>query len=260
MKKSIQMARAVGAALLVSGIAMSTAARADGYEEAALAPPPAEESRKFTYSFSLTGVSDYVFRGVSYTQNDPTVQGAVNVGYGIFYAGIWGSGLDIAPDGELEIDYYAGIAPSWGRLNFDFAVLYYTYPGYNDQGIPELDYLEWKAGVSTEVVSGLTATANFFYSDDVSDLREFVYEGILSYTMPKVWVFTPTVSGLIGYVDYDLNTIDYTYWNGGLALAVDNLTFDFRYWDTDLGGNCFAAPGPSACDERFVFSATVTVP
>ena len=48
-------------------------------------------------------------------------------------------------------------------------------------------------------------------------------------------MFTPTVGGLVGYTDFDgaSDQFDYTYWNAGLALAVDNLTFDFRYWDTD---------------------------
>ena len=54
----------------------------------------------------------------------------------------------------------------------------------------------------------------------------------------------------------------YTYWNAGLALAVEKLTFDFRYWDTDAPRTqrrlsaCFSG----YCDERFVFSATVALP
>ena len=51
----------------------------------------------------------------------------------------------------------------------------------------------------------------------------------------------------------------YTYWNAGLALAVEKLTFDFRYWDTDApdtAASCLS----DYCSERFVFSATVTLP
>ena len=39
---------------------------------------------------------------------------------------------------------------------------------------------------------------------------------------------------------------EYYYWNAGLALTVEKLTFDFRYWDTDLdpGGLCLQGALP----------------
>ena len=56
----------------------------------------------------------------------------------------------------------------------------------------------------------------------------------------------------------------YTYWNAGVALAVEKLTFDFRYWDTDAAGRRSRPACGSCisgyCDERFVFSATVALP
>ena len=79
---------AVGLAL----IAISGSAAADGYEVAA--PAAADEGRKFTYSFNIGATSDYVFRGISQTDNDPTIQGGIDLGYGILYAGWWASGLD----------------------------------------------------------------------------------------------------------------------------------------------------------------------
>jgi hypothetical protein len=50
------------------------------------------------------------------------------------------------------------------------------------------------------------------------------------------------------------------YWNAGLSLTVEKFTMDFRYWDTDInnGGSVFALPGLD--DERFVFTAKVTLP
>ena len=55
---------------------------------------------------------------------------------------------------------------------------------------------------------------------------------------------------------------EYWYWNAGLALAVDKLTFDFRYWGTDASNatsdtlTCIN----DYCDSRFVFSAKVVLP
>lgn len=253
-RRVVNLCGAAGIALL----ALTGAALADGYE-GSVKDAPAKPEREFTYSFSITGTSDYVFRGISQTDNDPTIQGAINVGYGIFYAGIWASGLDFSgPNGdeaELEVDYYAGIKPTWGPATFDFGVIYYAYPGYSPGFDPEI--LELKAGVSGELFKGLAAAAAVYYSPDYNDFEYFVYEGTLAYTLPSFHVFTPTISGTVGRYEWETaGAIDYTYWNAGLALAVDKLTFDFRYWDTDAS----AALCTTLCDERFVFTATVTLP
>jgi uncharacterized protein (TIGR02001 family) len=263
-RKVTKLLGAAGAAL----IALSGAALADGYE-GSIKDAPADEGRKFTYSFTATGTSDYVFRGISQTENEPAIQGAVNVGYGILYAGIWasnvdfGNALDVA---EIEVDYYAGIKPTWGPATFDFGVIYYAFPGYSPGFDPEV--LELKAGVSGEILKGLTAGATLYYSPDYNDLDYFVYEGTLAYTLPTFHIFTPTISGVVGQYDWDSPTAnkiyDYTYWNVGLALAVEKLTFDFRYWDTDASSSststdCFGVL-PSTCGERFVFSVSLTLP
>ncbi len=89
---------------------------------------------KFAWSATATGTSDYVFRGISQTDNDPTIQGSIGATYGMFYAGAWASGLDWTnlfgdPDAQIEIDCYGGFKPTWGKATFDLGVIYYTYPG-----------------------------------------------------------------------------------------------------------------------------------
>lgn len=242
----IKLVGVAGIALL----ALTSGALAGG----SLKDEPAPE-REFTYSFSITGTSDYVFRGVTQTDGDPTIQGAINIGYGIFYAGIWASGVDFGDDAEVEADYYAGIKPTWGKATFDLGVIYYDYPGYD---AVNNEALELKAGVSGELIDKLSGVATIYYSPDYNDKEYAVYEGGLAYALPKVWIFDPTVSGQVGYVDWQTAGLtSYTYWNAGLSLAVDKLTFDLRYWDSDLG---LASGGVFADDERFVFSATVTLP
>jgi uncharacterized protein (TIGR02001 family) len=248
-------------------VALSSAAVADGYE-GSIKDAPADEGRKFTYSFSVTGTSDYVFRGISQSENEPAIQGAINIGYGIFYAGAWASSVnfDVIAPSTAEIDYYAGIKPTWGPATFDFGIIYYTFPNYSPGFHPEV--IELKAGVSGEIFKGMTAGGTVYYSPDYNDLEYFVYEGTLAYTLPTMHIFTPVISGVIGQYDWDNpaanSAFDYTYWNVGLALTVDKLTFDFRYWDTDAGSSigstdCFGVT-PSTCGERFVFSATLTLP
>jgi len=265
-RKVLSLIGASGIALL----ALTSGAFADGYE-GSIKDAPKDEGRKFTYSFSITGTSDYVFRGQTQTDGDPTIQGSINIGYGIFYAGAWASGLDfgdtvpstIGEDAQIEIDWYGGIKPTWGKATFDFGVIYYNYPGAGDSAA-ELDYVELKAGVSGEVIDKLTAGAVVYWSPDYTNEtgESWVVEGTLAYSLPQFWIFAPTVSGLFGHADVEKITYDWNYWNAGLALAVDKITFDFRYWDTDIDASestCVFG-GVFACDERFVFSVTVALP
>ena len=261
MAESRKVANLLGAAG-VALFALTGGALADGYT-GSVKDAPAEEGRKFTYSFTATDTSDYVFRGISQTENEPAVQGAINVGYGILYAGIWASNVDFeaVADSTAEIDYYAGIKPTWGPATFDFGIIYYTFPGFSPGFDPEV--IELKAGVSGEIYKSLVASAAVYYSPDYNAVEYYVYEGSLAYTLPTFHSFTPTISGVIGKYNWESPTAadyDYTYWNAGLALAVEKLTFDFRYWDTDAGEtDCFGVIA-STCDERFVFSVSLTLP
>jgi hypothetical protein len=90
--------------------------------------------------------------------------------------------------------------------------------------------------------------------------------------LPKVGMFTPTFSALLGYqqgddVAYQAITgngdDNYLYWNAGLTLGFhEKWSLDLRYWDTNLGSNA----GGSAwckgqifqCDERFVATLKFT--
>lgn len=271
-----RLAQITAATLMAAAVAVSSDARADGYEVVKSAP--AEESRKFTYSFTLTGTSDYVFRGISQTDNDPTVQGSIDIGYGIFYAGVWSSGLDLEAVGspaQVEIDYYAGLKPVWGPATFDFGILYYSYPGQNwNPGIdlPGIGYWELKAGATVAPVTNMTVGGTVYYAWDYSVGTGPVWtlEGNAGYTFHAVGPFTPTVNAVVGYQTAEDNAFlvangfdNYWYWNAGLSLGVEKLTFDFRYWDTDGASNPLSDTLTcinSHCDERFVFSAKVTLP
>lgn len=255
-RKLVSICGAASAAL----IACSGAAFADGYEEYAAPPPPAEEGRKFTYSFSLTGTTDYVFRGISQTDNDPTLQGSFDIGYGIFYAGIWASGVDFDDDATFEADWYAGITPKLGNFEFDFGVIAYTYPGA--MGYDLVDLWEYKIGVSTSI-SGFSVGATAFLHPEYSDNEYYVFEGTAGYEFKEVHGITPSIDGLVGYFDAVDTALapggeSYTYWNAGLGLAMGGLSLDFRYWDSDI--SAFDCGFSDICEQKFVFSATVSVP
>jgi uncharacterized protein (TIGR02001 family) len=265
----------IGAAS-VTALALAVAAApaaADGYAvESAAAAAPASDAREFSWSITVGGTSDYIFRGLSFTNEDPAAQGSIDFSYGIFYAGAWASNIDNGSYEPWELDLYVGMKPTLGPVTFDFAVIGYLYPADS----ADLDYIELKAGASMEIFKSLTGGVTFYYSPDSDNYSEtWTVEGSLAYALPQVGIFTPTVSGLVGYssdeggicpfycgansdlVPGDAGYVeDYVYWNAGLALTVEKFTMDFRYWDTDISSE----DSFGLADERFVFTAKVTLP
>lgn len=236
------------------------------------APAP-EPDLKLAASVALT--TDYVFRGISQTDESFAVQGTFDATYKMFYAGAFASNLDFGgfdPDGagpipgsdiaDIEIDLYGGIRPTWNKLTFDFGGIGYLYPNSRDDALGgNIDYFEFKAGVSTTVWEKLALGVNFYYSPDnfAETGDNFVVEGSAGYTFDKFWVFTPTLSGVLGRQEGDEGDggFDYTYWNVGLTLAFYDkpaLSLDLRYWDTsDVPYDCDSGiGGVFQCDARFV--------
>jgi len=275
-------------------VALSGAALADGYEYEGKAMAAPEEGRKFTYSFNLGGTSDYVFRGFSQTGRDPTIQGGADFGWGSLYLGVWASGLDFgdtlagAGIANAEVDIYGGYTPSWdtktifGKVDFDFGVIYYAYPSALDAGA-ELDYVEFKAGYTTKLwsflIPGLSSGTTVYYSPEYTGEVGPVWtvESTYAWTGHEIRGIKPTISALLGWQTGDNagwiavfgnGDDEYYYWNAGLELAIENISFDFRYWDTDVKNNNAGGGGVNGfctgplfqCDQAFVFTVKVAVP
>lgn len=271
MTTTSKFVRTAAVAALVLGIG-ATAAAAGGFERyerdgSIKDAPVASEGRKLEFSVNGGFMSDYVFRGFSQNDEEPSWFVGADATYGIFYTGVWAALVDPSfTASDAEVDLYAGIKPKLGPVEFDFGVIYYGYVGEDKvlSGGVDADYWEFKAGASAEILPKLTASATYYYSPDYTFETgpSHVIEGGLGYALPKVWVFDPTVDGTIGYLygEDEALLADYTYWNVGLALAVDKLTLDFRYWDTDVDNDGLGSTGNNLADERFVFTATVALP
>jgi uncharacterized protein (TIGR02001 family) len=222
-----------------------------------LAPANAED-KKLSLSATAALTTDYVYRGISETAENPAVQASLDASYGIFYLGAWGSNVDFGGTGfggeiaTVEIDYYAGITPTWKGISFDFGGIYYTYPGAFDPGA-ELDYFELMTGASYTFAEKFTVGVTNYWSPEFggalgdADALELASE--YAFGSKLFNFFSPSVSGLVGWQWFDLAT-DYTYWNVGLTLGfLENWSVDVRYWDTDISG---CTSGLLSCDERVV--------
>ena len=79
-----------------------------------------------TGSYGLS--SDYVWRGMSQTDNKPGMHLGVRqeLGNG-FYAGAWASNVDINGEQEVEGDFYGGYSWSEDKLSFRLGMVAYKY-------------------------------------------------------------------------------------------------------------------------------------
>lgn len=287
MRKYSSVAASLGAA--ITSLSFAGAALADGLPGSVKDAKPADGGRTFAYSWNIGATTDYVFRGISQNRERPAFQGGVDMTYGIFYAGVWGSDVNFGANNDgsalanVEVDFYAGIKPVLGPVTFDFGVIQYTYWGGKDGGPKvlqgrEQDYTEAKIGASATFVPKLTTSLTAFLSPQYTGGQGFTttLEGTVAYELPAVMKIVPTVSGTLGSVMGDAKDVkdpfvaangkdSYMYWNAGVTLGLDKLAIDFRYWDTDIPnvGNQPTSPnfckGPLfACDSRFVASAKVT--
>lgn len=258
--------KSAAAVALVLGLAVANGGAA---AEGSVKDGPGDEGRKFSWSASVSGVSEYVFRGFAASQEDPTVQAWLTLNYGIAYATVWASGADFGNDlnGEAiqnkEIDYYVGLKPTVGPVTFDVGALFYTYPGARDDnkaGVDEQDSFELKAAANVTPATNLALGGVVYWTPEYTGQLGEVWtvEGTAGYTLPAVGIFTPTIAGTLGAAFAENDNVfapgkdQYTYWNAGLTLAVQKFAFDFRYWDTNIDLGTY--------DERFVFAATVTLP
>jgi len=108
---------------------------------------------------SATVASNYIFRGLSQTNQQPALQAGLDyAGSGGWYLGAWGSNISWLADGStstapisssLEMDAYAGFRHTLGRgIGVDMGVYTYYYPGNYPQGFTSPNTTEGYVGVS----------------------------------------------------------------------------------------------------------------
>jgi uncharacterized protein (TIGR02001 family) len=151
-------------------------------------------------SANIGATSNYVFRGVTQTDNGAAIQGGIDYSHESgFYAGTWASNVDFGGGGEEEVDFYAGFAGEMDAFGYDVGAIYYAYPSSDDA-----DFVELYASASFgPVTAGLAYTV----SSDVDDTaaNETFIEGDLYYYLSAGTDLSDgwSVGGTIGYVDFE---------------------------------------------------------
>jgi uncharacterized protein (TIGR02001 family) len=228
----------IGGALLV-------ALTASGQAQETVAVTP-----MFDVAFGAELTSDYMSRGTTQTDGGPAIQGYIEADVSSFYAGVWASNVDYGFD-DTEIDFSIGWRPELGKFSFDLGYVYYYY--IIDDGS---SYGDIFAKVNYAVNDWLTIGGQVFYGPDyVQSSTDVLYtEANTEIALP--WDFS--LSGALGYQDFEEEFgTDYWTWNAGVSWTWrDALTFDVRYWDTDLTQKECAGISTrrNSCDARVVAS------
>lgn len=209
-----------------------------------------------TANISLT--SDYVFRGVSLSGNDPAIQGGFDYSNEAWYAGVWGSSLF---DG-VELDLYAGFTPSTGPIDWDLGLIGYFYPGADDDAA-EFDYAELKATGAYNLTERFALGGGVWFApENYGDTGEALYIEINAGWSPSDQLMFTAAYGNQNVEDPDgpfgaAGEDDYNTWNLGGTYALHGFTVDLRYHDTDIDAGSDIENytyGPSSYDSAFVIT------
>jgi uncharacterized protein (TIGR02001 family) len=198
-----------------------------------------------TGSISLT--SDYLFRGVSQTNQEPALQGGIEYAHDSgFYVGAWGSNISWLSDtvvvgddisSSLELDGYLGYRGKAGEIfSYDVGVLTYYYPGdypsgFNSPNTTEI-YLGGTLAPSETVSIGLkysyAVTDLFGYAD--SDGSGYI-DANLNWTFQPGW--TLNLHGGKQWIENN-EAFEYTDWKLGVTKTFESgFSVAAAYSDTD---------------------------
>ncbi|MCR2834809.1 TorF family putative porin [Parerythrobacter lacustris] len=186
-------------------------------------------------------VSDYRFRGVSFSDGDPALQGGIDLAHSSgLYVGTWASSISGGTAfGEVELDVYAGWSGDLADgLTFDVGLLYYIYPTGDVAG-SETDYFEPYASIGTTLgpVGATLGVAYAWEQDSLGGNDNFYVYTDFEVGIPE----TPlTLTAHLGYSDGVFATTasgDSFDWGLGASYAItDSLSLGVNYVDTEGPG------------------------
>lgn len=171
-----------------------------------------------TASASVALTSDYRFRGVSFSDGDPAIQGSVVLSHDSgLYAGVWGSSLEDSDTfGSVELDLYAGYSAEVASgITADAGLLYYYYPNGDERLGGPSDYFEPYASLAGQLgpVQAKAGVAYAFGGQSALGDRDSLYLYTdLSSGVPTTPI---TLNAHLGYTD------------GVLSTAADGDSFDY---------------------------------
>jgi len=214
------------------------------------------------WSYNFGATTDYRFRGISQSDNDPAMQGKVEYAdpSGLF-ASVWASTVDFTPfgdgDASVEVDLTAGFRYAFSDMTKgELKAVFNWYPDSDPPpAVEDPDYVEFAAGL-THDFGEVSLSGELAWSPDFArGLGDsFALTAGLGVPLsPQWWVFGRGIkaSGHLGRQLYE-HASDYTYGDLGVTASTGMFAVDVRYVDSSMN-----ACG-QLCDAGLVLSGTVS--
>ena len=207
------------------------------------------------FSGRLTVTSDYVFRGVSQSNTNPTVYGGLDYAHDSgLIAGLFAAVIDYPyspykPDrGQVELDLYVGFSRPAGRdFEWDVSLVHYQYL---ESAASNDDYQELAFNLHYRDV----ARFGLAVSNDAAAGGSDGWVAELELSQPLAKRFQ--VSGTLGRYTLSHEFWDsYWYWDLGVSAVFEPVTVDLRYYDTSDDAITFA--GDRLTEARVVASISI---
>lgn len=213
-----------------------------------LAPGVALAESPHSVTGNLSLVSDYQFRGVSQTNEDPAIQGGFDYAHASgFYLGTWASNVDsnFVKNANIEMDFYGGYSGKVSDdLSYNVGLLKYYYPGNSI----DADTLEAYAGATWKwfnVKLSYQLSDNWFGAAADADGSTYI-EVNANFELPAGFMLG------LHYGDTNVKGqnsagLDYNDWKIGVTKEFSGFNVGLAYVDTDIKHNGLA-------DDRIVLS------
>jgi uncharacterized protein (TIGR02001 family) len=177
-------------------------------------------------SFNAGYMSNYVWRGTSQSSGDGSASFGVDAAlpYGI-YLGSWTAAVDSVTGGgsSQELDFYGGIAKSFGLATVDLGYIAYTYPGATVPSATNFGEFYGKLNISPENMPLSFDVAYYELDTTNPTIGEYIEYGV-SYSAPS------DVTLAVSYGDYDKSNTVTTVSAGKSFAGID---FTLAYIDTN---------------------------
>ena len=210
----------------------------------------------FDASASFALATDYVWRGISQTNNAAAIQGSFDISHDSgAYFGVWGSNVDfgdggnpIAPNNNsLELDIYLGFSRDVDlggtSITYDVGWLHYQYPQESDA----LNFNEVYLGLSASPIENLNVSGYWYQDVALENRFGLGYMDLASdYTLPD-WAWNTTLVGHVGYYAKGGDLGDsYWDWKAGIAKDLYGFNVEVAYTDTSGASAADKIAGPRA--------------
>lgn len=213
----------------------------------------AQASSPHTVAGNMSIVSDYRFRGISQTFQQPAIQGGIDYSHSSgFYVGNWNSNVsgNSFADGTIEMDVYGGFKKGFGDVTLDVGLLQYLYPGAEAAGV-KYDTLEAYIGASWKWFTlKYSITLDDYFGAADSDGSGYLDLSASYELAPKL--------NLVAHIGQqtveNFKNLDYTDYKIGFTYDLNGWVLGAAYIDTDADDPFYKdaaslVPGSSASED-----------